>query len=217
MEAIIDKTIEEFTEDENVQEITVQNGNEEAPKEIVFKNNRSFGYYTIPFTINKHKYSAFKKRINTIISHSERDILSDSERFKSCRYVFSYIKEIYKTNDFYKIDSDALTREMNCPDVLDRLFPFSDKKSGKRFPSTLEEISILVFGKSKGYLMFKVCYNDMSLRDIEIFSYYFRHIVNSTENNCTFAQICAFILGVEKYETFRVGATLAVVPGPRHA
>lgn len=178
------------------------NRNDIMPKEQ-FTYNRSFGYYTIPFTIKSKKYKAFNKHINMLISHSEKSISADSERFKACRYVFSYIKEIYKSNKYFTFDIPALEREMNCGDVFAGLFPLKAKNTAERFSATLEEISVLIFGKTKGYILFKVNYNEMSLTEIETFSYYFRHIANSTKNNSTFAEICCFILGVKDYENFK--------------
>lgn len=180
----------------------MENNNELMSKEL-FVYNQSFGYYTIPFTIKSKKYNTFNKHINSLTSHSEESILADSERFKACRYVFSYIKEIYKSNEYFTIDISALEKKMDCEDIFTNLFPLKARNSEVRFPATLEEISILILGKTKGYILFKVNYNEMSLTQIETFSYYFRHIVNSTKNNSTFAKICCFILGVKDYENFK--------------
>lgn len=175
-----------------------------------FIYNKSFGYYAIPFIINKNK--AFIKHINSIISHSENDVLADRERFKSCRYVFSYIKEIYKSNDFYRIDPDILLNKMGDKSLIDKLFPFESIQEKKRFPATLDEISILIFGKTKGYLLFKVNYNQMTLEQIETFAYYFKRIANSTKNNSTFAQLCCFILGVNDFTHFKTSKNNLTTP-----
>lgn len=180
----------------------MENNTEVMSKEQ-FIYNQGFGYYTIPFTIKSQKYNAFNKHINSLISHGEGSILADSDRFKACRYVFSYIKEIYKSNNYFTIDLPTLEKRVGCEDLFINLFPFKAPNTNKRFPATLEEISLLIFGKSKGYILFKVNYNDMSLTQIETFSYYFRHIANSTKNNSTFAKICCFILGVKDYENFK--------------
>ena len=180
----------------------MENKNEAMLKEQ-FIYNHSFGYYAIPFTIKSKKYKPFNEHIKSLISHSGESVLADSERFKACRYVFSYIKEIYKSNNYFTIDLPALEEKMGSEELFSKLFPLKARNSTERFPATLEEISILVFGKTKGYILFKVNYNDMSLTQIETFSYFFRHIANSTKNNSTFAEICCFILGVKDYENFK--------------
>ena len=227
-----------------------------------FKHNKSFGYFSIPFTINKSKYKALTKHIDTIAdktiekpsadnknnsnssqinnpqstacstnkpqndktivnnspdnsatntataktpkddSNKNKKASTSNTRFDSCRYIFSYITQIFKSNNYYKIDIEALKKEMNNKDIFDKLFPLKSTEPAIRFPAKCEEISIFILDKCKGYLIFKIDYNNMTLEDIEPFSYYFRHIVNSTKNNSTFAEIACFILGVRKFESF---------------
>ena len=43
----------------------------------------------------------------------------------------------------------------------------------------------------------------MSLTQIECFSYYFRHIANSTRSDSSFSRLACFILGIKDYENYK--------------
>ncbi|MBR3780959.1 MAG: hypothetical protein IKK63_07160 [Clostridia bacterium] len=163
-------------------------------------HNESIGYFIIPFRINPRRYKDFKKHIEYLSVNGKA---SDKNRFEKCRYLFSSITDIYKNADYFQIDNEKLKSSMeNGSDMWDKILPLKALNSKARYDAEVEEISALIPDKSKGYLLFKVNYLDMKLTQIESFTYFFRHIANSTRNNSSFARIACYLLGIEDYENF---------------
>ena len=163
--------------------------------------NKSIGYFIIPFRINAHKYKGFIKHLEYLSVNSKA---SDENCFRNCRYLFSSITDIYNNAEYFSVDIEKLKRRIeNGNEAWDKILPLKAIDSTVRYNAKVEEISALILDKSKGYLLFKVDYLNMKLSQIESFTYFFRHIVNSTRNDSSFARIACFILGVENYETFK--------------
>lgn len=163
------------------------------------KFNESFGYYVIPFNLRKNKYRRLKIHLNSL--SSDNNFYSEN-RFERCRYVFSSIKDIYRDADFMLIDIEKI-KAITEKGIFDRLFPLKAANCKERFAARLDEISAFIMDKSKGYLIFKINYGDLSLTQIECFSYYFRHIANSSKADSSFAQLACFILGIRNYKDFK--------------
>ncbi len=173
----------------------------ESSNKTCIMYNDSIGYYIVPFKIKKHKYSALKKHLAKL---SAKDNDASENRFRNCRYIFNSIRDIYKSCSYFKIDFYLLRAEMVDGEMaFNKIIPFESADEGKRFSARVDEISAFVMGKSKGYLIFKINYCDMTLEQIESFTYFFRHIANSTPFDSTFAQVSCHILGVKDHKDFK--------------
>lgn len=161
-----------------------------------FEASESFGYFIVPFWINKYK--SLKKHLSGIV----KETINKNETPYDFQYLFKYVKNIFDASEYFEIDKSKL-----CEEDLKSIFPIQDVDTGKSYNANLLDISIYLMDKTKGFLLFKVDYNAMTEEDLKYFVYYFSHIGNSyNENNSkistTFSKIVAEILKFKDYKTF---------------